>query len=218
MFKMRSFVASLAILIFCAIFPPHFAAQQNPTAPQASAPTAKGPILTAKIVGTLSSKKAKVGDTLTAKTLEGAKLPDGGDVPKGSKLIAKITSATSKKDGSGTAILSFRFDQLELKGGKTVPIHGIVTAIGPPLPNGTEGFGQGSVLGRGGQGSSTGIDPNTGLSKPAAKDENDIPPGSTLEGVALGRHLDADWTTALRGVNKDIDLDSDTVIKVQLEQ
>jgi hypothetical protein len=38
-----------------------------------------------------------------------------------------------------------------------------------------------------------------------------------MEGVALGRHLDADWTTALRGVNKDIDLDSDIVIKVQLK-
>jgi hypothetical protein len=49
------------------------------------------------------------------------------------------------------------------------------------------------------------------------KDEDNIPLGSTMPGVSLGRHLDADWTTILQGVKEDIDLDSDVLIKVQLK-
>jgi hypothetical protein len=217
-YRFRKNLPPMLAIAALSVFIPTLASAQNAVAPQpAASPAANAPVLIAKIAGTFSTKKAKVGDTLTAKTVQGTKLPDGSDVPKGSKLIAKVTLATSKKDGSGTSILSFRFDQVELKGGATAPIHGFVTAIGPALPNGTGGLGQGSVMSRNGQGSSLGIDPNTGLAKAAAKDENDIAPGSTMEGVALGRHLDADWTTALRGVNKDIDLDSDIVIKVQLK-
>ncbi len=163
MSKIRLYVIFAAIAL--AIVTPAFvSAQEAASAPQ-PAPTAAGPVLIAKIVGAISTRKAKVGDTLTAKTVGNYKLADGSEVPKGSKLVAKVTLATSKKDGNGTAILSFRFDQVEMKGGSTVPIHGFVTAIGPALPTGTGGIGQGSVLGRSGQGSSTGIDPGTGLPK-----------------------------------------------------
>jgi hypothetical protein len=90
----------------------------------------------------------------------------------------------------------------------------MVVAIGPSL---APKSGYDSVLGRGGVGSSTGLDPSIGGGKQGAKDEDDIAMGSTMPGVALGRHTDADWTTALRGIHTDIDLDSDVVIKVQLK-
>jgi hypothetical protein len=35
--------------------------------------------------------------------------------------------------------------------------------------------------------------------------------------VALGRHLDADWTTILKGIKTEIELDSTIVVKVQLK-
>jgi hypothetical protein len=66
-------------------------------------------------------------------------------------------------------------------------------------------------------GSTVGLDPNAGLGKAAARDEDDIPLGSTLEAVGLGRHLDADWTTALQGIRRDIQLDGDVLIKVEFK-
>jgi hypothetical protein len=195
-----------------------FSQSQNATAAQPAAPAAPiGPVLVAKISAELSTKSAKVGDTLTAKTLKPWKLADGTEIPKGSKLIAKVTSVKSKKQGEGNSILTFRFDEAEVKGGAAVPIHGFVVAIGPALSPKDAGFGPASIMGRGGHGSTPGIDPNTGLGKPGARDEEDIALGSSLPGVALGRHLDADWTTALQGVHQDIDLDSQVVIKVQLK-
>lgn len=188
------------------------------TAPAAApAPQATAPVLLAKIATNFSTKNAKVGDLITAKTIRAAKATDGADIPKGSKLVAKVTSVQSKKAGDGNSVVSFRFDEVDVKGSAAVPIHGMVVAIGPGLgPKG--GLGQGNVLGRNGVGSSPGVDPNTGLGKAGAKDEDDIPLGSTLEGVALGRHTtDTDWTTALQGVHTDIDLDSDVLIKVRLQ-
>jgi hypothetical protein len=78
-------------------------------------------------------------------------------------------------------------------------------------------IGYNSVMGRGGAGSTNGLDPTTGGDKPGARDENDIPKGSTLPGVTLGRVTNPEWTSALRGIKTEIDLDSDVVVKVQLK-
>jgi len=207
----------LAITALLLTFFPRAGHAQNATPAPAAAPAQPaGPVLVAKIAGSLSTKNAKVGDVLTAKTLKAWKLADGTDLPKGSKLIAKVAAVQSKQAGNGNSMLTFRIDQAEVKGGAAVPIRAMVVAIGPGLgPH--QSIGANSVIGRGGVGSDPGMDPNTGVGKVGAMDEDDIPLGSTLEGVALGRHLDADWTTALRGVKRDIQLDSDVLIKVQLK-
>jgi hypothetical protein len=186
------------------------------TAAPAATP-APADVLVAKISSNLNTKNAKIGDVLTAKTLKPWKLADGTDLPKGSKLVAKVTSVQSKKDGGGDSMLTFRFDEIDAKGGAAVPVHGMVVAIGPGLGP-KQSIGANSVMGRGGVGSTPGLDPSAGLGKAGARDENDIPLGSTLDGVALGRHMDADWTTALKGVHTDVDLDSDVLIKVELKQ
>jgi hypothetical protein len=197
---------------------------------QASSATAESaePILEAKFDRNVDTKSAKLGDPVFAKTLKAIKLADGTEIPKGSKLVAKIISVQSKKEGNGNSMLTFRFDEADVKGGAAVPIHGEVVAIGPSLAP-KDGLGPYSVMSRSqgpsndtsnagrGVGSSNGIDPNTGVGKGGAKDEDDIPMGSTLEGVALGIHKDADWTTALQGVKCDIKLSSDVNIKVQLK-
>jgi hypothetical protein len=176
-----------------------------------------GPVLLAKISSTLNTKNAKAGDLLTAKTLRNLKLADGTELPKGSKLVAKVTSVLSKKAGDGNSLLSFRFDEVDVKGGAAMPIHGMVVAIGPELSP-KESIGANSVVGRGGVGSTPGLDPSAGMGKVGARDEDDIAMGSTLEGVALGRHKDADWTTALRGIRTEVDLDSSVVIKLQIRE
>lgn len=208
-----------------------FAASHASSQAPASAPAqANAVVMVAKIDGKLSTKNAKVGDTLSAKILRSWKLTDGTEIPKGSKITGKVALVKSKKDGNGTSMLSFRLDQIEIKGGAPVPVHGMVVAIGPSLAP-KDGLGANSVLGRNtnpqsgtgvtaasqGTGSSNGIDPSTGLGGVGAKDEDNIPLGSTMPGVSLGRHLDADWTTILQGVKEDIDLDSDVLIKIQLK-
>jgi hypothetical protein len=202
--------------ILLTFFPSPGHAQNAAPATAAVSAQPAAPVLVAKINGSLSTKNAKVGDVLTAKTLKAWKLADGTDLPKGSKLIAKVAAVQSKQAGNGNSMLTFRIDQAEVKGGAAVPVHAMVVAIGPSLGP-EQSIGANSVLGRNGVGSDSGLDPNTGVGKVGAMNEDDIPLGSTLEGVALGRHLDADWTAALQGVKRDIQLDSDVLIKVQFK-
>ena len=186
------------------------------------------PVLVAKVAVNLSSRNAKVGDAFVAKTVRAMKLTDGTDIPKGSKLVGKVSAVQSKKEGNGNAALTFRIDQVEVKGGAAIPIKGAVVAIGPSMapkddlgPHSALSRSQGvsndtSSAGRG-VGSTPGLNPNAGMSGVTPKDEDDIAMGSTMPGVALGRHTDADWTTVLQGVHTEIDLNSDVVIKVQLK-
>jgi hypothetical protein len=211
-------VAALLVVLF-----------PTPGRAQAAA-AAPAPVMVAKIAANLTTKNAKVGDPITGKTTKAYKLEDGTAIPKGSKIVGKVDTVQSKKAGNGDSMLSFRLDEIEVKGGAAIPVHGFVVAIGPSLAP-KVGLGGNSVLSRNvnaqsgtgvsaagqGTGSSSGLDPSVGLGAQGAKDEDDIALGSTMPGVALGRHLDADWTTVLKGIHTDIDLDSDVVIKVQLK-
>lgn len=182
----------------------------------------------AKFDKTLDTRNAKVGDPVTAKILRNYKLPDGTDIPKGSRVIGKITEVQSKKDGNGDSMLTFRFDTAQVKGKGDIPFHGLVVAIGPTLAA-KDVLGPHNVMARSagsssdtsdtgrGVGSTPGMDPNSGQHKAGGVDEDDIAMGSTMPGVALGVHKDADWTTALKGFKTDVRLDSDVDIKIQVK-
>ncbi|MGD0629185.1 MAG: hypothetical protein ABR987_07525 [Terracidiphilus sp.] len=219
----RHIPATLAVAALLVVFSPVLGLAQ-------AASPAPAPVMVVKIAANLSTKNAKVGDSVTGKITKAYKLQDGTEIPKGSKIVGKVDTVQSKKAGNGNSMLSFRLDQIEVKGGAAIPVHGFVVAIGPSMAP-KVGLGGNSVLSRNvnaqsgtgvtaagqGTGSSSGLDPSAGLGTQGAKDEDDIAMGSTMPGVALGRHLDADWTTVLKGVHTDIDLDSDVVIKVQLK-
>lgn len=180
------------------------------TTPPASAPQ-RAPYVVAKFASFLNTKSIKTGDPVSAKILADLKLPDV-DIPKGSKLVGTITEAQSVKDGNGTASLAIRFDHIDLKSGPTLKIAGLIIGIGE-ISN-DPGLGPNSALGRGGVGSTGGLDPNLDIGNTGHKDE--IALGSALPGVALGIHLDQNKATQLRGMKKDIKLDTDTEIKVAL--
>jgi len=173
------------------------------------------PVLTAKFASKLDTKSAKAGEAVLAKTVKAAKAKDGTDLPKGSKLTGQVVAVQSNKDGNGTASVAIKFDQVELKDGTKVPVQGLIVAIGPAPDGADGGVGFNSVLGRSGTGSTNGLDPNAGSGHPG--DSNDIPKGSTLAGVALGSTLDAQGASEMRGIKRDIKLDSDVMIKVELE-
>ncbi|MGA3047308.1 MAG: hypothetical protein ABSD67_11830 [Terracidiphilus sp.] len=187
----------------------------TPTPGQATAPAQTGaPVLAAKLASSLNTKTAKVGDVVTAKTITTLKLKDGVEIPKGSRIVGTVAAVQSAQAGNGTSSLAIKIDQVEMKDGKFMRVAGLITAIGP-FPD-TVGLGYDSVLGRGGVGSSVGLDPAIGAGPAVNRGDPDIPRGSTLEGIRLGARLDASQATELRGEKREIKLDSTVMIKVAL--
>jgi hypothetical protein len=195
MYRLRNSAPAILVLaaFLVAIFPALDRAQSTP------------PVLTAKIDGNLNTKSTKIGDLIPAKTVKAAKLKDGTELPKGSKLIGTVVAVQSRRDGNGNSALDIKFDRIEVKGGATVAVQGLIVAIGPPaVPPGDLAFNPG--LNRGG----------IGPGQPHYSDAVDMQRGSTLEGVSLGLRLDAHGANELRGVGREIKLDSDVQIMVEL--
>ncbi len=78
----------------------------------------------------LDTKKSKVGDPVTAKTLNPLKLDDGTVLPRGTILTGKVTQVQAKS--SSDATLAIIFNQLETtKGATPMPVHGLLAAVAP---------------------------------------------------------------------------------------
>jgi hypothetical protein len=187
----------------------------TPTLTPTTAPAQTGaPVLAAKFATNLNTKTAKIGDVITAKTITTLKLKDGVEIPKGSRIVGTVAAVQSTQAGNGTSSLAIKMDQVEMKDGKFMRIAGLITAIGP-FPD-TVGLGYDSVLGRGGVGSTVGLDPSVGAGPAVNRGDPDIPRGSTLEGIKLGVRFNSDRATELRGEKREIKLDSSVMIKVEL--
>jgi hypothetical protein len=213
----RKTVAFFAVLLLAAIS--SFSAAQSTANPPAAVPVAGAPsphsVLVAKFERPFSSSKLKAGDSLTARTAKPATLPDGTSLPKGSHLIAKVIAVRIGQQGPDPALLAFRFEWARVKGRADIPIHGEVVAIGPEL---TRELGLGtSVLGRGGIAGYSGVDPKAALGDNDAREETDIPAGSTVKGVTLGVHKEDSVTAVLESARKDITLTTDTVVRIELK-
>jgi len=191
---------ALAVALLCGAA---FAASQ-------AAPKPASPMLSAKFEQPFSTKSAHQGDPVSARTLRELKLPNL-DIPKGSRIVGVVTAAQSKKDGNGNSSLAIHFDRVEMKDGKVLPIAGLIVAMGEV--DNDPGLGSFSVLSRGGVGSDAGTDPNMAVQK---SKQDDIPDGSSIQGIALGKSLDSSNASLLRGVGRDIDFDTNTEIKVAL--
>ncbi len=159
-----------------------------------------------EIQSKVDTKSAKAGETIVAKTQAKTKLKDGTEIPSGSKLIGKVVSVQSKKDGNGMSSLAIKFDQVEIKHKPAIAIQGAVIAVAP-APDASGDLPTSSTSMRS-QGLQT-MD-NYGHSD----DESGVPNGSTMPGVGLGDHVGADGTTEMRGKNCDIKLGSGDLIKV----
>ncbi|MFP5204851.1 MAG: hypothetical protein ACLGSH_05815 [Acidobacteriota bacterium] len=154
----------------------------------------------------VDTKSAKVGDAIVAKTQAKTKLKDGTEIPYGSKLIGKVVSVQSEKDGSGMSSLAIKFDQIEMKHKPPIAIQGAVIALAP-APDASGDLPTSSTSMR-----SQGIQTmgNYGHSD----DDNGVPNGSTMPGVGLGDHVGADGTTEMRGKDRDIKLSNGDRIRV----
>ena len=175
-------------------------------------PLAKEAVLTS-LTSKLDTKKTKVGDPVTAKTLNPLTLNDGSVVPSGSKILGKVTQVQPKS--SGTATLAISFDQLEKKGSAPMPVHGLIAGIAP-LPDLGSGGGAAAndlpLKGTAAQNAAqTGVSTGLGSDTPTS-----IPAGSSIKGVVLQTAPAADESSVLQSSEKDIKLESGTRMEIGL--
>ncbi len=97
--------------------------------PVASAPAAPMSPVDVELVSKLDTKTAKTGDNLEARTRAEAKTADGTAIPKGSKLTGHVVAVQPSSAGTNSQVV-VAFDQLELKGGQSMPVHSEIESIG----------------------------------------------------------------------------------------
>ena len=117
------------------------ATQQSPSSPATAspnsssmspeAPTAPMSPVNGELVNKLDSKTAKNGDSVVVQTKTSVKTPDGTEIPKGSKLMGHVIAVAPSQPGQNSQ-LALQFDRVELKGGKTMPVHSQIQSISPP--------------------------------------------------------------------------------------
>ncbi len=110
---------------------------------ESSVAVAQGTEINATLTRPVDAGKAKPGDEVTAKAAKDIKSDGEVVVPRGSKLIGRVTSAEPRKSASGSGSsaseLGIVFDRAILKDGSAVVLNGSVAALGAARSAGSAG-------------------------------------------------------------------------------
>lgn len=117
--------------------------------------------VSAELTQKINSKNAHVGDQVMARTTSSAKLAEGTKLPKGTRLLGKVTEVEPKSGQQHDGHLAFAFDRAVLRDGREIPIHAALQSISAPanadeMVSSADDFGAGAppvALGVGGRGS-----------------------------------------------------------------
>lgn len=130
-------------------------AQANPgeKGQAAQSSLAAGTAINAELDKSLDSKKAKVGDAVTARATEATKEDGKVVIPKGTKLAGRVIRASARSKGDSDSTLALQFDRAELKSGQEIALQVNIQAMSAPpgvIPIGGDdlqgmGNGQGSA-------------------------------------------------------------------------
>ena len=109
----------------------------------------KADSFSAELTHSLNSKNAKVGDEVIARTTSKAQLAGGTTLPKGTKLIGKVTEVRPKSSAEHDGHLAFAFSRAVLHDGREIPIHAALDSISEPanvaaMASGADDFGAGA--------------------------------------------------------------------------
>ncbi|HXE06332.1 MAG TPA: hypothetical protein VN612_00460 [Acidobacteriaceae bacterium] len=77
----------------------------------------------AKVAGKIDTKNAAAGQGIVLEVTEDAKLANGTELPKGTKLTGHVVRAKSYEKDASAAVLSINIDRAVLRDGKVVPIR-----------------------------------------------------------------------------------------------
>ncbi len=195
--------------------------ESSPPSSAAPATAAGQAAIPTSLAKSLDAKKLKVGDEVTTNTTVGIHT-HGTFIPSGSKVVGHVTSVETRAQGGPQSSLGIAFDKIELPGGKALPIHGMIQAVGanprPELNTGAAGSGtlakdtgtsQGATVP--GPVSTVG---NLGADPEQAASPKLDPHGSGVLGI---RNLELDKDAVLVTTAKDLKLDSGTQVMIRAE-
>jgi hypothetical protein len=208
---------------------------------QSGQPTAAAPV-SAELTKRIDVKKAKVGDEVDVKTTSNAKLPDGTDLPKGTKLVGKVTDVHARSNADKTSHLAFDLDRAVTKDGHELSVHAAVTSVLAPVQaldsgmmpgggagggaaaGGSGGGGSGMSGGSGGAASapaSASVPMTSSSDQPAssaqvAKGAQDRVPVANMPGVVLTSADGVSSAGSLDAANQNFSLDSGTKMTLNI--
>jgi len=90
---------------------------------------AGGTVLNAELNQSLDSKKSKPGESVTAHTTEAVKADGKVILPKGTKLVGRVTRASARAKGDQDSTLALQFDRAVLKNGQEIPLEVTIQAL-----------------------------------------------------------------------------------------
>jgi hypothetical protein len=192
--------------------------------------------VSAELTKRIDTKNAKQGDEVDARVTDTVKLPDGTELPRGTKLIGKVTDVKAKSKEDKKAHLAFSIDHAVLKGGKEVPVMVAVTSMtGPaqssasdmmtPSAGGGAGGAAGGGAGGGGMAGSTASAPSPAMASMGQPQSNagevlksaqDHVPVGNMPGVMLSAASSPGSAGSLDASGDNIDLDSGTKLTLNM--
>ncbi len=105
-----------------------------PVAATANSPEIVNPELrpvAAELVSRIDSRNAKTGDSIVIRTTATATIANGIEIPKGSKIVGRITDVEAKGKTGDDSRVAIQFDQAELKGGQNLSIRSVIQSVAP---------------------------------------------------------------------------------------
>jgi len=87
--------------------------------------------VSAELAQKIDSKHAKVGDEVVARTTSATQV-QGTKLPKGTRLMGKVTEVQAKSGEQHDGRLGFAFDRAVLRDGSEIPIHATLQSISAP--------------------------------------------------------------------------------------
>jgi len=98
---------------------------------QAAADFAGASEMNATLERSVDARRAKPGDEVTAKTTDSFTTANGTTIPRGSRLVGRVTEARAHARGEGAADsqLGIVFDKAELPDGRVVPMQATIQAV-----------------------------------------------------------------------------------------
>jgi len=206
----RSIVALIFFFAFALCMP---AGAQDTSAP---ADTNLHGVVPATLAKALNSKNLKEGDPVMARTAVAMKFPNGLEVPKGSDIVGHVTEAKARSRGDSESALGIMFDKIEVPGGKSLDMKGMLQAVGAN-PTADSGPDTSSMMGGNSMNSGTGSTAaaGTGIGLQADKaNPKMLNPRST--GVVGIKNLKLD-NSVLTSSAKEVKLDSGSQIMIHAQ-
>jgi hypothetical protein len=77
----------------------------------------------------LDAKKNREGDRVFAKTTKEVRSANGVVIPKGSRVLGRVTQAKTRAKGENESALGIAFEKAVLKDGREVPMNAVVQAV-----------------------------------------------------------------------------------------